>query len=87
MKNTLTILLLLGAFTVSAQLNSNAQTLKDANSIEYRLLKKYAEQKWGEDYEMIVYTINEHTDAMPMDTNQELKQEVDEVKDLPLFVD
>ena len=64
MKNTLTTLLLLGAFTVNAQLNSNAQTLKDADSIEYRLLKKYAEQEWGEDYEMIVYTINEHADAM-----------------------
>jgi len=28
------------------------------------LLKKYAENKWNDDYEMIVYTINNQAEAM-----------------------
>ena len=46
MRKLFTLLLLTVATTVSAQLNSNAQILKDANSIEYRLIKKYAEQEF-----------------------------------------
>ena len=64
MKNILTTLLLLMSFTAIAQLNSNAQQLKDNGSTEYKLIKKYAESEWGQDYKMIVYTINKQADAL-----------------------
>jgi len=65
MKNLLvTAVLFLATFTVSGQLNNNAKILKESTAIEYKLIKKYAEQRWDEDHEMIVYTINEQADAL-----------------------
>ena len=64
MKKLFTILALTVTFIASAQLNSTAQIVKDRLPIEYKLIKKFAEDKWGQDFEMIVYTINEHADAM-----------------------
>ena len=63
-KNILTTLLLIISFTASAQLNETAKRVKSNLPIDYELLKKYAENKWNDDYEMIVYTINNQAEAM-----------------------
>lgn len=46
------------------QLNENSQRLKDAKSVLYFDIKKYAVDKWKEDHEMIVYEINQQVDAL-----------------------
>lgn len=46
-------------------LNSNASYIKKNYPTEYeQTLKKYALQKWNDDYEMVVYMINNQADAL-----------------------
>lgn len=46
-------------------LNSNASYIKKNYPTEYeQTLKKHALQKWNDDYEMVVYMINNQADAL-----------------------
>ena len=63
----LTFVLTLLCFTVlsHAQLNENAQYIKDTYSTGYEnTLKKYALQEWSDDYSMVVYEINKQANAL-----------------------
>ncbi len=52
--------------TVFAQgLNSNASYIKENYTNEYeKTLKKHALEKWNDDFEMVVYMINNQADAL-----------------------
>ena len=46
-------------------LNSNANDIKKNYSSDYELtLKKHALEEWGDDFEMVVYEINQQADAL-----------------------
>lgn len=66
-KTILTIGLLMGVLTSSAQLNTAAQTLRESENTDlnifYEKIKCIAEAKWDGDNSMIVYTINKEADA------------------------
>ncbi len=50
---------------LAQQLNSNASFIKRNYPAEYsHILKKYALEKWNDNYEMVVYMINNQADAL-----------------------
>lgn len=59
-------MILLSASIAKADgLNSNASYIKDKYSDDYSTtLRKHALDKWNDDYEMVVYMINEQADAL-----------------------
>ena len=59
----LLLLLLIAPVLGFGQLNSNAKLVKERIPALYETIKKYSEREWGNDYEMIVYTINNQVDA------------------------
>jgi hypothetical protein len=59
----LLLLLLIAPVLGYGQLNSNAKLIKENMPTLYETIKKYSESKWDNDYEMIVYTINNQADA------------------------
>lgn len=65
MKKLLLTIILLMPVLISAQgLDSYASYLKNKYPIEYeRTIKKHAMDKWKDNYEMVVYEINEQADA------------------------
>ena len=67
MKNFLLLCcVLFNAIPVSGQqLNTHVNYIKDNYPTEYKnTILNYAIKEWGEDYEMIVYTINNQADAL-----------------------
>lgn len=68
MRNTLiiTALIFLTNLSTFAQgLNTNASYIKNNYSSDYELtLKKHALEEWGDDFEMVVYEINQQADAL-----------------------
>ena len=62
MKKLLLLLLIVPIFGFG-QLNSNAKVIKENMPVLYETIKKYSEREWDNDYEMIVYTINNQVDA------------------------
>ena len=62
----LVLTILLVSFLVQAKgLNSNASYIKKNYPDEYEnSLKKHALEKWNDDYEMVVYEINNQADAL-----------------------
>lgn len=62
MKKLLILLLFLPLFGFS-QLNSRAQVIKENSPRLYETIKKYSENKWNDDYQMVIYTINKQADA------------------------
>lgn len=63
MKNIFLLLMLLCTFTMSAQLNSNAQLIKEKLPEKYDLIKLLASEDWEDDHEMMLYTINNQSDS------------------------
>lgn len=63
MKKLLILLLFLPLFSFS-QLNSRAQAIKENSPRLYETIKKYSENKWNDDYQMVIYTINKQVDAL-----------------------
>ncbi|MBN4085034.1 hypothetical protein JYT89_01685 [Flavobacteriaceae bacterium AH-315-B10] len=63
MKKIFLFLMLLCAFTMSAQLNSNAQLIKDKLPKKYDLIKLLASEDWEDDHEMMLYIINNQSDS------------------------
>ena len=59
----LLLFLLIAPILGYGQLNSNAKLIKENMPTLYETIKKYSESKWDNDYEMIVYTINNQADA------------------------
>ena len=59
----LLLFLLIAPVLGYGQLNSNAKLIKENMPTLYETIKKYSESKWDNDYEMIVYTINNQADA------------------------
>lgn len=61
-----TIILLLTAFMVAGQgLNKEAEMLKNASDTElYESIKKRALNKWGSDYDMVVFEINKQAKSL-----------------------
>ena len=66
MKNLfLTLVILSVSSAFFAQLISNASHIKNNYPTEYeQTLKKHALQKWDDDYEMVVYMINNQADDL-----------------------
>ena len=67
MKNLVLVLgmILLISTTFAQGLNANASYIKKNYPIEYEnILKKQALKKWGTNYEMVVYMINNQADAL-----------------------
>jgi predicted RNA-binding protein len=57
--------LLCSYFLANAQLNGNANYIKEKFPSEYeKTLKKYALKEWNDDYSMVVYEINKQADAL-----------------------
>jgi len=54
---------MLGAVTINAQLNSSAKLIKEKLPKEYRLIKHIASEDWEGDHRMMVYTINNQSEA------------------------
>ena len=57
------LILLIAPVLGFGQLNSNAKLVKENMPVLYETIKKYSEREWDNDYEMIVYTINNQVDA------------------------
>ena len=62
MKKLLLLLLLAPIFGFT-QLNSNAKAIKQKSPELYETIKRFSENKWDDDYQMVVYTINNQIDA------------------------
>ena len=54
---------MLSTVLMNAQLNSEAQLLKDKLPEEYNLIKLLASEKWEGNHEMMVYVINNQAKA------------------------
>lgn len=64
-KIILVFTLLCSYYFVNAQLNGNANYIKEEFPAEYeKTLKKYALKEWNDDYSMVVYEINKQSDAL-----------------------
>lgn len=49
----------------SQELEENAKYIKENYNAQYeKTIKKYSLQKWGEDFNMVVYEINKQSDAL-----------------------
>jgi ribosomal protein S6 len=60
----MTAVLFVAFSTVFANdLNSNAKVIKEALPEVYAKIKSMAVDKWGTDYDMVVYTINKESDS------------------------
>lgn len=66
MKTVIFLTIIFTSTFVNAQgLNSNARFIKENYPVGYsNTLKKQALEKWGTDYEMVVYMINSQADAL-----------------------
>lgn len=66
MKKVVFLLLpILFSFNVNAQsLNNNATLIKLKYPEAFKILKKHAVEKWNDNYEMIIYRINNQSDAV-----------------------
>lgn len=66
MKRLLTIISALFIFPMmaSAQLNTEAEVLREEQPEQYNNIKCYAVNKWGDDNQMIVHTINKQAEAL-----------------------
>ena len=67
MKNLFLTLVILSASTIvfGQGLNSNASYIKKNYPTEYeQTLKKHALEKWNDDYDLVVYMINNQADAL-----------------------
>ena len=56
-------LLLLGSIGVQAQLNANSELLRKNYPSGYNVFKHHAVAKWKTDHEMVIYAINNQSDA------------------------
>ena len=63
-KIILTVALIFIAFNANAQLNSNANYLKENSSKLYNKIKLLASKDWEGDHKMMVYVINQQADAL-----------------------
>lgn len=63
-KIILTVALLFIAFIVNAQLNSNANFVKEKSPVLYNQIKLLAGKQWEGDHQMMVYVINQQSDAL-----------------------
>ena len=63
MKKILLIALLALSATVSAQLKAEAEFVKERTPDIYNVIRSMAIDKWDDDHEMIVYTINKQSKA------------------------
>ena len=61
---TLLITILFVAITTQAQLNENANKIKEKSPNMYKDIKTFVSQKWAGDHEMMVYGINQQADAV-----------------------
>ena len=65
MKKTLLVLAVaLISLTSYGQLNGNAKQIKELSELTYLNIKSIAVDRFGNDYEMVVYTINLQSDAV-----------------------
>jgi len=65
MKTTITILLAFVAFASNAQLNSQANYIKKNYPEQYeKNIKVHAIEKWGNDFQMVVYSINQQSESL-----------------------
>lgn len=67
MRNSmLTLLLVTIAFPgISQELEANAKYIKEKYSTDYTAtIRNYAVKEWGDDYQMVVYEINQQCDAL-----------------------
>ena len=63
-KTILTIGLVFLAFIANAQLNSNANFIKGKRPVLYSQIKNIAGKQWEGDHQMMVYVINQQSDAL-----------------------
>lgn len=63
MKKILLLLLIFSTLSINAQLNSSAKLIKEELPKEYRLIKHIASEDWEGDHRMMVYTINNQSEA------------------------
>ncbi len=64
-KLILIIVLVIGMIaTTFGQISERSQRLKENNPKYYQAIKIGAEDQWGEDYEMIAYTIDNQVEAL-----------------------
>ncbi len=62
--SVLSLLFLINTFNAQ-ELNSNANHIRNNYSTDYEAtLRKHALEKWGDDYRMVVYEINQQADAL-----------------------
>ena len=66
MKKLLIIIALLFTAVSHGQLNAEAQYLKskEATQEAYQNIEKFAKDKWGRDYKMVVYEVNKQSKAL-----------------------
>ena len=64
MKNFILFIILLCSVNVFAQLESDALFIKNTHPKGYNIIKYYAMQEWGNDHEMVVYQINNQSEAL-----------------------
>jgi len=64
-KIILTVAILMGTMVAMSQLNTNAQYMKEKESLSdyYEGIKCAAVEQWGNDNSMIIYTINQEVNA------------------------
>ena len=65
MKKLITVLaMILFVVTAQAQLNKNAQKLKEKVNYRYKQIVLFAEKDWKGDHEMMIHVINKQSDAL-----------------------
>jgi len=63
-KTILTVALIFIVFIANAQLNSNANFVKENSPEIYNKIKILASKEWEGDHKMMVYVINQQADAV-----------------------
>ena len=58
-----TLILLLLPFSLFAQLDKYGEHFKTNNPASYEVIKTHAVEKWGNDFEMVVFQINKQSKA------------------------